>query len=230
MRPLLDRLYNNWQMKLTAFALAFFLWAAVQTGKPYRHRINVPVRVENADREWIASRAPVPAYVSITFTGPYRELVQLARSSPAIVIPVADVQDSMQIVPLQYSWLQPQRAGSTVSIREMAPDTARLSFDRVATRLVALQVQFSGAITDGYELTAPPEANPLIVRASGPAGRLAALDTIKLPPIDISGLTAPETVSVTIDTAALGVSVTPRRVRIVVPVRAKTPLLQDTLR
>jgi hypothetical protein len=225
MRRPLQAVVNNWQLKLAAFAIAFLLWLAVQGGRPYRYRMpHVPVRVANSDPEWIVSSEPVPATVSIEFHGTFRDLLRLPSSKPAVIVPVDRVRDTAGVYILRNEWVDAGSPGHDIVIGPIRPDSVRISFDRVATRLIAVRAHFTGKVQDGYELAGLPIIDPPVVRASGPSRRLAHMDTLDLDDIDVSGLTADDTVTLTIDTAAIGANITPRRVRIVVPIRRRLAL------
>jgi YbbR domain-containing protein len=231
LQKLLETVADNWRLKLTAFAIAFLLWMAVQSGKPYRYRMaHVPVRIVNNNPEWIVSAPPAPATVSIEFQGRFRDLVRLPSAEPAVLIPVQSVTDTVAVFRLREAWVDMGSASGDILIGRIRPDSVRVTFDRMATRLITLQAQFSGALADGYELAGLPLIDPPVVRASGPARRLGRLDTLQLENIDLSGLRADDTVRLTIDTTGLGATITPRRVRVVVPVRPQQTLLgQDTV-
>src|SRR5687768_15971065 len=133
MRGIPGFLSNNWQLKLAAFAIAIVLWFAVQGDKPYRYRMSIPVRVVNRDAEWIMTRAPDPATVTVQFSGAYRDLIRLRGALPSIIVPVDNVQDSIQKRALQRAWVDVGGVEG-VSIGVVRPDTVRLAFDRIATR------------------------------------------------------------------------------------------------
>jgi YbbR domain-containing protein len=214
---------NNWQLKLIALAVAFLLWLGIQSGRPYRYRMaHVPVRVINHDPEWVIAGDVVPATVAIDFRGSFRDLMELAKAGVAIEIPVDDVTGGSAVYSLRSSWVNLGSASRSIVIRAIRPDSVHLSFDRIATRLVTVRAVLEGDLPAGLELSGAPVLDPGIVRVSGPARRLARMDTLDLRPIDLGSLRQTETMEVMIDTTGLGVTVSPRRVRVALPVRAAT--------
>jgi YbbR domain-containing protein len=221
MRGLPGPLTNNWQLKLSAFAIAVVLWFVVQGDKPYTHRMSLPVLVANHDAEWVLTREPSPSHVAVRFSGSYRDLIALRNANPSIIVPVEAVRDSVQTRLLQRARVDVGSVEGSVAINDFRPDSVRLAFDRIATRLVALRPHFNGDVPSGYELEGPPIIEPVMVRASGPARRLAKMDSINLPPINVSGVRAIDTFDLVIDTTTLHASISPRRVRVILPMRPK---------
>ncbi|MEO5511377.1 MAG: YbbR-like domain-containing protein [Longimicrobiales bacterium] len=218
---------RNWQLKLTAIVIAFLLWAAVQSGRPYRYRMTrVPVRVVNHDPEWVVSSDVSPAAVSIEFRGSFRDLLKLATAGVAIEVPVGDVSGRTAVYSLRSGWVDLGRASSDIEVGRIVPESVHVAFDRIATRLVAVRAKFDGALPDGYELRGAPVLDPAVVRVSGPAQRLTEMDTVDLPAIDLAGRRVSETVELMIDTTGLGVTVSPRRVRVALPVRTAVKVRQ----
>jgi len=61
---------------------------------------------------------------------------------------------------------------------------------------------------------------------SGPASRLAELEVVRLPTVDISGFTGPTAITVSVDPAALsGLAVSPEQITLTVPI---VPVPPDT--
>jgi hypothetical protein len=67
--------------------------------------------------------------------------------------------------------------------------------------------------------------DPATIWASGASRRLEAIDSIRLSAIDLTQRMTTDTFTVAIDTTGMGVIMTPREVRVIVPIR---PIVQDT--
>jgi YbbR domain-containing protein len=109
-------------------------------------------------------------------------------------------------------------------VADFRPSTVRLSFDQVSTRLLPVAVQLTGSPAPGYELAGRPEVDPPAVRASGAGRNLARIDSLRLAPIDLGDLRGEDTLQLTIDTTGTGLIISPRNVRVLIPVR---PILVD---
>lgn len=217
----------NWALKLTALVLAFLLWTVVKADQPTRETIeNVPVRIENRDDEWVMIAQPQPQTVSLTVSGPTRELFRLAAGQVDIYVPIEDVTDSTQLVPLSPSWVRMFGRASNVSVEAVRPPVVQLTFDRLSTTVLPLAVRLIGSPVPGFELAGAVRIDPPVVRVSGPARRVSALDSMPLPPVDLSPLSRTDTITLAVDTLGLGVIVVPQQVQVILTIE---PLTADTV-
>lgn len=213
----------NWALKLTALVLAFLLWRVVKAEEPTRQTMhNVPVRIENRDAEWIMIAPPQPETVSVTVFGPWRELLRLGQTD--IYVPLEDVADSTQLVPLNPAWVRIfGRSTSDVTVEAIQPQVVQLTFDRLATTVLPVAVRVRGSPEPGFEVARPARADPPLVRVSGPARSVEPLDSVRLPPVDLTGLSTTDTQQIAIDTTGLGIIVVPQEVQVIVPIEPVEP-------
>jgi len=218
---------RNWTLKLAALGLALLLWSVVKAEAPVRITIpDVPVEVALRDARWAPAAPPAPSTVNVVFSGPVRDLLRLAAERPRIVVPVEEVRDSTEVHLLQPRWVQVGRDGDRVGAEDIRPSTVRLSFERVTTRLLPVIASTRGEPLAGYRLDGPIRADPPAITVSGPASRLAGLEVVRLPSVDISMFTGPTAITVSVDTTALaGLAVTPDQVTLTVPI---VPVPRDT--
>ncbi|MGH7552841.1 MAG: CdaR family protein [Longimicrobiales bacterium] len=225
-RAAVDFFTVNWALKLTALVLAFLLWSMVKAEEPDRITIdNVPIRVENRDGNWIMTEPPVPQTVSVVVSGPSRELLRLAFDRPDIFVPMEDVKDSTEVVVLRNTWVRMFKRTDNTRVEDVQPDAVQLTFDRVSTRLVPLAVDLTGSLVAGFEIEGPVQIEPSAVRVSGPSRRVNALDSLRLPPLDLSRFAATDTVFLAVDTTGLGVLVAPPQVQVILTI---APLGSDS--
>ncbi|MHB1170152.1 MAG: CdaR family protein [Longimicrobiales bacterium] len=216
---ILEKITDNWALKLTALAIAFLLWGAVKAEVPERLPVSdVPVRVVARDGDWEPAAPPAPSTVEIVFSGPTRELVRLAVNRPEVLIPVDAVSDSVETRVLRAGWVQLYGGMDNTRVEDIRPSTVTLRWDRVVSRLVPVSVQVIGTPAAGYRLSGPVQVEPTAVRVNGGAARVSGIDTIRLGPIDLSGWTATDSFPLGVDTTEMGVIVSPMTVRIVVPI------------
>ncbi len=222
MRRLVDALTKDLLLKVTALGLAFLLWSLVKEDR--RVAIDdIAVEVVNGDAGWVLAGAPEPAVVRVTFSGPVRELFRVAAERPRILVPIASVRDSSQVVVLRPDWVSLGDGLGATQIEEIRPAAVRLVFDRLITRSIPLAIRVIGEPVPGFSLDGPVRLDPEAVVASGPASRLAAIDSLRLPPIDLVRRIVTDTILVPIDTTGLGIIVAPREARVIVPIRPDTP-------
>lgn len=217
---------TDWALKLIALALAFLLWTTVQADAPGQWTNDeIAVRVQNTDGDWVVSSAPSPAEVTVVFRGPTRELLRAASDRPTIIVPINQVGDSSEVHVLRPNWVIMPPGTESTQVVDILPSTVRLEFDRVDTRLLPVAVQLTGEPPAGFELAGPIEIDPLAVRASGAGRNLASIDSLRLPPIDLREHRSQDTLELTIDTVGTSLIISPRTVRVILPMR---PILADT--
>ena len=221
----IDWMSTDWALKLTALVLAFLLWTTVRADAPGQWVTTIPVRIANNDADWVVAEAPMPAEVRVTLRGPYRELLRAAAEGADIVVPVAQVRDSIDTFFLSSDRVRLPPGTANVAVEGVEPASVRVAFDRVTTRLIPIVVELRNEPPPGHVRTGPPEIEPTAVRASGASSNLARVDSLRLPPIDLREHRGPDTLTVAIDTTGLGLIISPRTVRVIVPVR---PILDDT--
>jgi YbbR domain-containing protein len=226
LQRIIDWTATDWALKLTALALAFLLWTTVRADAPGQWAADdIAIRVVNNDADWVLTEAPTPRGVRVVFRGPYRELLRVfASDRPDIIVPVDEVNDSSEVHVLRPNWIRMPTGTPNVAIVDIQPSTVRLEFDRVATRLLPVAAPLRGDLPSGFQLLGPPELDPNVVRASGAGRNLARIDTLRLPAIDLRERRGIDTLEMTIDTAGTGLIISPRTIRVIVPVR---PVLEE---
>lgn len=225
LRRVIDWATTDWALKLTALVLAFLMWITVRADAPGQWNAEIPVRVDNDDGDWVVADPPVPRTVTAIFRGPYRELLRTASDLPEVTIPVQQVTDSTEVHVLRPNWVRMPSGTDNTAVVNFQPSTVQISFDRVATRLIPIAAPVRGELPAGYELRGAVEIEPIVVRASGAARTLARIDSLRLPPIDLRDRRTYDTLDLTIDTTGTGLIVSPRTVRVFVPV---APIMSDS--
>jgi YbbR domain-containing protein len=225
LQRVIDWTTTDWALKLTSLALAFLLWTTVRADTPGQWSTDdIEIRVINNDADWVVADAPAPRIVRVVFQGPYRELLRTAADRPDVIVPVDEVRDSLEFVQLRPNWVRMPTGTANVRIIDIQPSTVRLQFDQVATRLLPVAAPMVGSPPPGFELAGPLEVEPNVVRASGAGRSLAQVDTLRLPPIDLRDRRGMDTLQLTIDTTGTGLMISPRSIRVIVPVR---PILAE---
>ncbi|MGW8266118.1 MAG: CdaR family protein [Longimicrobiales bacterium] len=203
---------RNWQLKLSALAMAVLLWTVPEFETQSSQVLeNVPVRVQLTDPEWALLREPLPASVQVTVSGSTRALLALRAARPAIVVPVNQVSSADTAILLLQAWLQTS-VGEQVTVEDLVPSSVRLSFEPIEVEAATLLYRFTGALPPGLSLARPPEVNPGFVRVSGPASRLDGLTTLSLMPLDLSEIRSSGTFVLPVDTSGIaGMALSPQR-------------------
>jgi len=169
-------LTDNWRLKLAALGLAVLIWAVVSSEQVTSQWI--PVRVDPVvrDPEYVLTGSPEPAEVRVQFTGPGRELWELALDRPTLVLPLGDVGDR-RAFPVDPSMLR-VRSGLSVRVQDIRPAVVRVDLQRLASRMVPVRARISGRSLQRYVVGEDLEILPPEVRVTGPADRLAQLENL----------------------------------------------------
>jgi YbbR domain-containing protein len=202
---------KNWQLKLAALAMAVLLWTVPRFDAQSRQVMDdVPVRVRLNDPQFALVGEPFPSTVQVTLSGPARALFALEVDRPSVVVPVDRVSSADTAVLLLLQWLRIPE-GEGVVVEEFRPQQVRLAFEPLEVGALALSPRFTGSLPEGLSLAQSPTVSPELVRASGPASRLEAMDSLPLLALDLAGVEQSGAYRQAVDTAGLpGLVVSPR--------------------
>lgn len=204
---------DSWELKLTALGLALLLWAAVRSEELTRFTMrDVPVELRMAEASWVPVGAPDPATVSVDFIGPVGELIRLAFAEATFVIPIEDVEDTLELYRPRAEWLEYEGRFDNLRVDEVRPASLRLRFQPIEARDVPVAVRLETALKSTLRLLAPPRAEPATVRVHGPRDRVQALDSLIVRVQDVESALDDGVVRLPIDSSGLGVTISPEQV------------------
>ncbi|HEU0052234.1 MAG TPA: hypothetical protein VFQ39_03610 [Longimicrobium sp.] len=212
-RPRLRTLTQNWRLKLTALALAVLLWAVVSAEQPTSQWIPVRVAVAVTDPGWVLTGEPDPRVVRVRFTGPGRELWELAVERPVLELRVRTVGDARTFA-LDPSMVSiPQRL--EVRATDVRPAVVRLPLERLATRDIPVRARISERSLQAYVVDDSVAVSPASVRLTGPEAAVNRIAQVATRAFEIVPDDSTFAREVELDTAGLaGVAVSPREVRV----------------
>lgn len=220
-----DFVTRNLTLKLVALVLALLLWAVVRSESPTRVTVqDVPVQVALHDPDWTLGGSPAPPTVTVVASGPVRDMVRFAVERPRIVVPVERVQDTSEVRSLDARWVRLNGGLDGIRVEDIRPTSVELFFERLDTRFVPVAPVLSGDVPPQVQLVDGAFAEPPVVRVSGPQRRVAEMDSVRLIPIDLGGITESITMGVPVDTTGLaGLVVSPLEVRVTLRVVPAPP-------
>lgn len=202
----LRSLAANWKLKLSAFALALLLWIFVSADKVTTAWIWTPLEVQLRDADWELVGESVPADVQVRFSGPGRELWDLALEQPRLILRIPSVEAQTQIYAIDPSMVTIPGGLGGVRALDVRPGSVRLRFDRLASKEVPVRVAIGRGPRASYLLRDSLFIEPATVRVSGPAQAVARVEAVITRPIDLSGSDSAFTIRVKLDaTQAPGV-------------------------
>jgi len=198
-------LSKNWQLKLSALAMAVLLWTVPRfEGQSTQILEDIPVTVDLSDLDWAQVEDPSPPVVSVTVSGPARELIALGIDPPPLVIPMSNLTAGDTTVLLRPSWFRGYGRDGVV-VEGLRPDAVQLKFERIQQKVVPLAARLVGRLPEGLGRSGPVVVTPGETSVFGPASRLEGLDSLRLVPFDLSRFRAGDSLVQPVDTAGLGV-------------------------
>lgn len=193
----------NWQLKLLAMTLAVLLWVVVSAEQVTSNWIPVPLEVETSDPDFRLLRGSAPREVEVRFVGPGRELWDVAIRRPPLVLRLSEVEDTLQAFTLDPGMvLVPNHL--SVNAQGVRPGRVRLRFEEQSTRNLPVMVQVERGPGSGLTLVDSLQVRPTHVEVSGPAERVARLQSVHTAAITLPSETATFDRLVALDLEDLG--------------------------
>jgi hypothetical protein len=177
-------LSRNWQLKLSAFAIALLLWVTVRVDSANRQSIPAEIVIENLDPNWALVGEPLPGNVEVLFGGPTSEILRVAVEGTSVRIPIEFVSAADTSIALRSDWVLTQGLQGLV-VQDIRPASVRLHFEPMETADRPVGVRTRGALDPSLGLVQRLMVVPGMVRLRGPASRLAGIDTVFLAELDM---------------------------------------------
>ena len=218
-------LTKNWQLKVTAVGMAVLLWTVPRfEGQSSQILEDIPVRVQLSDPNWSMVGDPSPAVVSVTLSGPARDLIALGIDRPPVLVPMDVVlsPDNTVLlrdttVLLRLSWFRVSGRDGVV-VEDLRPSAVTLSFERIEERRIAFRAPLFGELPPGISLAGPPQITPPEARVFGAASRFERVDSLRLMPMDLSLVEGSGPFLLGVDTTGLqGLDIVPLEASVAIP-------------
>lgn len=206
-------------LKFAALFFAVVLWAIVSVEEPTEELVDVQLAPVPTDSN-ILVRQPLPR-VRALVVGRGRDVIRLAAQPPVIRIPITSEAPETLTVRLTPEMVD-LPVDVTAIVRDVLPGSAQLRLDVLATRVVPVVSAVRVQQDSGIVVTGEPVMEPDSVTIAGARSLVEAIDSVytRRVTLRVSDTTAR---IVALDTARLGVSVRPTRVRVRVPMRVVPP-------
>lgn len=211
-RKLKAAVTRHTNLKVTALFFSFLLWFMLSAEEPTEELRDV--RLSLVTDTLVELATPLPQ-VRALVAGPRRELLRLDANPPVVrrVIP-SDVPETDT---LELRAADVDVGAAEVRVRDVQPRLIPLRFIVQVERFVPVASALRIAPDTGVILLGGPVFEPAVVRVVGPRERVAALDSVRTAPVQITVRdTAAQTVP--LDTSGMDVRVEPVQVRVRVPV------------
>lgn len=179
------RLTHNLGWKLASLGLSVLLWFAI-VGEPELVAIQpVPLLYRNLPGNLLLL-SDAPDQVRAELRGPSGRLTRETLSDVFAAVDLAGVEHpgTMTFTLSESDFSLPQG----VAFLRAVPSQVSLRFDRVLSKRVPVTIQLTGALPDGYRMTAET-VDPDSLEVSGPETSVRGIESAKTDPVDLSGLT-----------------------------------------
>ncbi|MDQ3697050.1 MAG: hypothetical protein M3373_03355 [Gemmatimonadota bacterium] len=215
-------------LKAAALFFAIILWLIVSAGESTEKLVEVEFSPLITDSSVQVQSAP--PRVSALVVGRGRDLLRLVGSPP--IIRRAIGTDAPETMTFRLSPAD-VRVPSGVDVRDIQPREVTLRVAVMRSRLVPIVRGFSVVAESGLVMLAPPRMQPESAQITGRRSLVATIDSIVTERrLLVARDTAP--ILLPLDTAGLGVQVTPARVsvrvRVGAPAALRAPVTIDTAR
>ena len=179
---------ENLGLKLLALALAVALWAAVGSDPVTEATFRVPLEFINvpSNLEVLADQSNVQLWAR----GPSHLLRQSAAGDFAVRVNVAPITAPGE----RTLSLDPGSVAAPASLRviQLMPSEVRVTLERIVSKDVPIDPQFSGAPALGYRVK-QFRVKPSLARISGPGSHVSSITSASTDPIELSRLTGTKT-------------------------------------
>jgi hypothetical protein len=185
----MNMLTRNLVWKLFALAAAFAVWLNVSNEPDLATIVAVPVQYNHFPKDLEIS-SDIVETVDLEARGPSGLLSSLHDGRIAAVVDFAGVT-----VPGERTFTitgKELKLPRGIEMVRTIPAQLRFSFERHATRYVAVDVRYAGKLPPGY-VVASVEVSPPRLEIAGPESHVMGSGQLESDPLDLSGITADKT-------------------------------------
>jgi YbbR domain-containing protein len=220
--------FRNLWLKLISIAIAALLWLVVAGDRDVERVVRLPLEFQNlpAGLEVVTD---TPDAIDARLRGPSATLGGITSVDAWAVIDLRTARPGRRLYNITAGQVNVPYG---VEVVQVSPAALSLEFERTGVRVVPVKPAIEGRPADGFEITRTT-VTPMAVEVMGPESALRRLEEAITEPITITGATGavresvtvgvfdpwvrlrvPQTASVAIDIAPLGVARTIEGVRV----------------
>jgi len=227
----LNRLTNNWKMKLVSLVLALFLWnSVIMNTDPLVSRITDPIPVTLIGVEQLTAKGLAIANESSDYLQSVRVTVLMSRSQSKL-FNQDDVQVMLDLSKISTTGEQTIRITAYTTdgtIDKVSPESFTVQVDQKKSKIVPIEYETIGTLEDGY-FNDEPIVEPTSLQVTGPSSVVDTVDravftidltgrtsSISLPKelslVDVDGnIISSDTLATSVDSAIFEMNIMPRK-------------------
>lgn len=193
-------LLDNLGIKLVALLLALLIYLNVYTDRPATLIVSFPIQIGDL-ADTLSLSGAVPSAVQAELRGTGKQLIRIRLTEPPVKISLAGVGAGHFERALTSADL-PLPSDLEIQVeRVVSPRTVELQVDRKRSRRLPVAARVEGLPAGGVVWTGGLDVEPSTVEVTGPEKDVAALDSVRLDPVRLSGKR--DTVQVAVGAEAL---------------------------
>jgi len=179
-------LLDNLGIKLVALLLALLIYLNVYTDRPATLIVSFPIQIGDL-ADTLSLSGAVPSAVQAELRGTGKQLIRIRLTEPPVKISLAGVGAGHFERALTSADL-PLPSDLEIQVeRVVSPRTVELQVDRKRSRRLPVAARVEGLPAGGVVWAGQMEVEPSTVEVTGPEKDIAALDSVRLDPVRLSG-------------------------------------------
>lgn len=193
---MLQKLAENWFLKLLSLVFAIVLWFFVMGEQKLEVGYAVPLELKNVPTGMMVAN-DVPSLIDVRISGPRTLLMNLHPNDISISVDLKDLQPGLTTFRRLEEHLN---IPSALKVTRVSPSFVDVKLERIKDKKVPVKVVLTGAPADGYEVVST-SANPAQVTVEGAESEVKNVEEVPTEPVDVSGTKASFTLMTPLDYA-----------------------------
>jgi hypothetical protein len=207
---------HNLGLKLISLGLGFVVYLHVASNQVHEREIPVPIEIARLPAD-MALVNPPPARGKVVFRGRGRDLLKLRWGSAVLELNLSEAAVGQIAISPSIADIRLPRTSEVTPIAVLDPRHLVLEVDRILIAERPLAPRLTGSPPPGYWLR-DCQIRPARVIVRGPSQRIAALDTLRVGPIDLRNFRSQATGRFPVEAPDLSITLDPAEVEVTVAV------------
>jgi YbbR domain-containing protein len=191
---MVERILNNWPIKLLSLAFALVLWLFVMGEQDTEIGYTVPLEVKNVPKGLIIANQ-IPGHVDVRLSGSRTLLANIQGSDLEVSV---DLHDAKPGITTFRSLDERLNLPRSIIVSRMSPSYVDIKLERLIQKKVPLQVVVDGSPAPGFSI-AEVMAAPDMVEIEGAESEIKKVSEVETEAVDVEGLKASFTLTVPLD-------------------------------
>jgi YbbR domain-containing protein len=191
---MLEKLLENWILKLISLIFALILWFFVMGERRLEIGFQVPLELENVPSGLMVANE-VPSAIDVRISGPRTLLMNLQPDDIRISIDLVDLPPGVT----SFKRLEERlNLPSALKVTRLFPSFVDVKLERIKEKTVPVRPVFAGTPAAGYQI-GDIQVSPLLVTVEGAESEIRDLAEVPTEAINIEGNRENFTINVPLD-------------------------------